>query len=313
MIDISDSVGERTARNLNSDVVLVHGLINNVPEQDGGVSDPIPLNPYGWEQRTPVAIKKFQWRQFPVDPHTEEYGQVNSLRSASRRTLQRLNEFAPPRTAASHAAPNAVRGVEGSQNPPLLFVDMWNLTYEQVNAFPWDQLHSVRGYSSGRGSSARSFVSPELLVSIFWEETAFRNIQGQLMDRGGRRRNEGMWGFGQVDHRNIEGFNDRYGSIGIHFEDNWGFFSGQNFSRSIDLEIVALVEEWRMTGNERSALNCLGNPLKVTGWLNCKNILQRLQLGYRLTTIDDSVGVNIREALWESRPHVFNPDLAFPP
>lgn len=62
-----------------------------------------------------------------------------------------------------------------------------------------------------------------------------------------------MWGFGQVHHRNIAGYNQRYGGLGVHFEDDWGFFAG-HFARSIDLEIVALVEAWRMRGNESVAL-----------------------------------------------------------
>jgi hypothetical protein len=306
MRDIAQSVGERQP-NRADDIGTVNELLGNVPERDGGVADPIPLNPYGWDERMSVAIKKFQWRQFPIDPQTPtgEYGRVDPLGSRYRRTLQRLNEFAPPRTAAPYSAPTATRGMSGGSGPPLLFVAMWNLTHERVAAFPWHQLHAVGGYSSSRAGSAQSFVTTEILVSIFWEETAFRNIQGQIG-------NSGMWGFGQVHHRNIAGYNQRYGGIGMHFEDDWGFFAGYP-ARSIDLEIVALVEAWRMRGNERAALDLLGNPGLVPHWTRCRDILRSAHLGARLTVVQDDVGVVVRESLWAARHNVFNPDLAFPP
>lgn len=304
MRDIAQLVGERQP-NLADDVSTVNELLGNVPERDGGVAGAIPLNPYGWDERTSVAIKKFQWRQFPIDPQTGEYGRVDPLGGRHRRTLQRLNEFVPPRTAAPYSAPTATRGVTGGSGPPLLFRNMWNLTHERVAAFPWHQLPTVGGYSAGRAGSARSFVTPELLVSIFWEETAFRNIQGQIG-------NPGMWGFGQVHHRNIAGYNRRYGGIGVRFEDDWGFFAG-HFTRGIDLAIVALVEVWRMRGNERTALDLLGNPGLVPHWLRCRELLRTAHLGSQSTVVEDGVGVVIREALWAARHNVFNPDLAFPP
>lgn len=120
MTDIAQSVGERQP-NRAADVGTVNELLGYVPERDGGVAGTIPLNPYGWDERTAVAIKKFQWRQFPIDPQTPtgEYGRVDPLGSRHRRTLQRLNAFAPPRTAVPYSAPTATRGLSGGGGPPL--------------------------------------------------------------------------------------------------------------------------------------------------------------------------------------------------
>jgi len=98
----------------------------------------------------------------------------------------------------------------------------------------------------------------------------------------------------------------------VRFEDDWGFFAG-HFTRGIDLAIVALVEVWRMRGNERTALDLLGNPGLVPHWPRCRDLLRTAHLDSRLTVVEDGVGVVIREALWAARHNVFNPDLAFPP
>ena len=279
MTEIQRPVGEG-ARTPNSpeDVRAIQELLNRIPAASGGPSSPLEVNGR-CESPTIVAIKKFQWRQ--IVPSSGARHAADGQIEPHRGTLRRLDELAAG-TASPRTPPPGVQGMD----VPLPFLQMWALVQSrhtrEVGVFP-----------------------RELLIGIFWEETNFRNIPG---------RNPRMLGFGQVWSGNVnETLNTEFGT---NFDPSRITGTGC-FNESVELVSVLLAHAYRRTGTRDRALHeyapLAAQQALIARWLRCMNRLQELQLRLGAgSVISDTLGVAIREALWQARGNVFSPDLAFP-
>jgi hypothetical protein len=292
-VTLSGPVGEGPqASNQPSDVIAVKRLLNQISRQNGGSPQPPLSETASHGQNLITAIKRFQWRLFP-----QRQQMVDGLVEPRGSTLREMNRLA---NGEPHRWPRPT-GQRG-RDIPLYITEMWNLI---------QRMHTLN----------LSVFPCELLVGLFWEESAFINTRG--------RNRHDMIGFGQVHVGNFRYVNDNYGR---HFTAtsvlNDNSQSVELASFWLDLMRRNLLPRGAPLRDQRSTLVRYAtgsqggsNPV-IRCWVDCMSELQSYNFsGHIAGQITDEIGIRIRTALWKARPgippipgtcSVWSPDMAVP-